>query len=100
MDKSKILEELKNIDMENPYREYFLVKYKDPSYEQVIRILLEDGIIPLNLLETAPITYLWGKYDWAKEMILKNIDNVVSNNDYNKLYTIVNLAMGEKEKFI
>ncbi len=100
MDKSKILEELKNTDMENPYREYFLVKYKDPSYEQVIRILLEDGIIPLNLLETAPITYLWGKYDWAKEMILKNIDNVVSNNDYNKLSTIVNLAMGEKEQFI
>ncbi len=100
MDKSKILEELKKYNMEDLYREYFLIKYQDPSYEQMIRILLEDRMIALNLLETKTITYLWKKYDWVKTIILENIDIIISNNDYSKLSTIVELSMSERELFM
>lgn len=100
MDKSKILEELKKYNMEDLYREYFLIKYQDPSYEQMIRILLEDRMIALNLLETKTITYLWKKYDWVKTIILENIDIIILNNDYSKLSTIVELSMSERELFM
>ena len=100
MDKNKILEELKKYNMEDPYRTYFLDKYQDSSSEQVIRILLEDRIIPLDLLEIEPITYLWKKYDWVKAIILENINIMISNNDYNKLSTMIELSMSEKELFM
>lgn len=100
MSRNKIFNELKKYNIEDLYRKYFLVKYQDSSYEQVIRILLEDRLIPFNLLEVEPIVYLWEKYDWARVIILDNIDIIISNNDYHKLSTIVDLTMSDKEQFM
>lgn len=100
MSRNKIFNELKKYNIEDLYRKYFLVKYQDSSYEQVIRILLEDRLIPFNLLELESITYLWEKYDWARVIILENIDMIISNNDYHKLSTILDLVMGDREQFI
>lgn len=55
MSRNKIFNELKKYNIEDLYRKYFLVKYQDSSYEQVIRILLEDRLIPFNLLELESI---------------------------------------------
>jgi len=100
VEKNKILEELKDYTSEDIYREYFLNRYQDSSYENTIRILLESGIVPIHLLKVEPITYLLKKYEWAKVIIFENIDTVISSFDYNKLSAILELSMGDKELFM
>lgn len=82
------------------YRETFLNNYKDKNYEEDISRLLVENEFLLAQLKKDELAFIWENYRDGKKLIIRSIDAIIAAHDYEKLKSIISLAMSKKEDFV
>ena len=95
-----ILEEVRVYEEKDIYTKYFLPRYRNIEDERTIEILLKNRTIPLNILETNVIIYLWETYSWAREFFIENIVEICNSFHYDKITQLIALSMSQKDDFL